>query len=285
MPTHRLSIIHSVDYSSSDDSSSSSSSSSSSETSLDSSADALSDSASSHSSSDHSLPAPPSSATDLKGCSKDSLEPYVPREARLGVDFEDESSESSRDRRVDIRGTVEVRVDRVTHLVVVDGIPEPAQEGAVEVIKSVQRYQRYNIVTTRQQSADILERIRELEQDNRRLRDMMDVASQRVARSQRRELRVRREMRQVRHFKFYNRMRIARLEACARRHLGYRALGARNTARRLEPLMRGGGGQMEEMEMGEMEMEVMEMVIGMEEEMAITSEDLCLLESTHIKTS
>ncbi|GKE37694.1 putative reverse transcriptase domain-containing protein, partial [Tanacetum coccineum] len=37
------------------------------------------------------------------------------------------------------------------------------------------------------------------------------------------------------------------------------ALGACNTARNLEPLMRGEGGQMEEMEMGEMEMEVMEM--------------------------
>ncbi|GJW82843.1 hypothetical protein Tco_0155988 [Tanacetum coccineum] len=61
LPTHRLAVIHSVDYSSSNhfssnDSSSSSSSSSSSETSSDSSADGLSDSASSHSSSDHSLP-------------------------------------------------------------------------------------------------------------------------------------------------------------------------------------------------------------------------------------
>ncbi|GJU06496.1 hypothetical protein Tco_1122926 [Tanacetum coccineum] len=60
-----------------------------------------------------------------------------------------------------------------------------------------------------------------LEQDNRRLTDMMDVASQRVSRSQCRELRVQREMRQVRCFRFYDRMRISRLEACARRHLGY----------------------------------------------------------------
>ncbi|GKC54891.1 putative reverse transcriptase domain-containing protein [Tanacetum coccineum] len=65
LPTHRLAVRHSVDYSSSDhfssdDSSSDSSSSSSSETSSDSSADALSDSASSRSSSDHSLPASPS---------------------------------------------------------------------------------------------------------------------------------------------------------------------------------------------------------------------------------
>ncbi|GJZ56025.1 putative reverse transcriptase domain-containing protein [Tanacetum coccineum] len=64
LPTHRLAVRHSVDYTSSDhfpsnDSSSDSSSSSSSETSSDSPADALSDFASSRSSSDHSLPASP----------------------------------------------------------------------------------------------------------------------------------------------------------------------------------------------------------------------------------
>ncbi|GKF87218.1 hypothetical protein Tco_0258095, partial [Tanacetum coccineum] len=65
LPTHRLAVRHSVDYSSSDhfsldDSLRDSSSSSSSETSSGSSTDALSDSASSHSSSDHSLPTPSS---------------------------------------------------------------------------------------------------------------------------------------------------------------------------------------------------------------------------------
>ncbi|GKA90104.1 hypothetical protein Tco_0811916 [Tanacetum coccineum] len=69
----------------------------------------------------------------------------------------------------------------------------------------------------------MLERIRELERDNMRLRDMIDVVSQRVTQSQRRELRVQREMRQIRPYRFYDRMRIARLEACARRHLGYRS--------------------------------------------------------------
>ncbi|GJS77414.1 putative reverse transcriptase domain-containing protein [Tanacetum coccineum] len=91
----------------------------------------------------------------------------------------------------------------------------------------------------------MLERIRELERDNMRLRDMMDIASRRVARSQRRELRVHRETRQIWRFRFYDRTRIARLEACARRHLGYRVLGAHNAARNLEPLMRDGGGQEE----------------------------------------
>ncbi|GKE54732.1 hypothetical protein Tco_1489888, partial [Tanacetum coccineum] len=67
-----------------------------------------------------------------------------------------------------MRGIVEVRVNRVTHLVVVDDITEPAQEGAVEVMYSSER-----------------------------------------------------EIRQVQRFRFYDRMRISRLEACARRHLGY----------------------------------------------------------------
>ncbi|GJV75330.1 hypothetical protein Tco_1506914 [Tanacetum coccineum] len=202
------------------------------------------------------LPSPkriksPETTTDLEGCSEDSFKPYVPKEAGLGVDFKDESSESLsrgtdlemdvdversdgieinpevqadidecfayvdalRDRGIDarvvveaidrediktgVRGPVEDRVDRVTHPVVADDIPEPAQDGSVEVIESVQRDQGYRIVATRQQSAHKLERIGEL------------------------ELRVQRELRQIRRFKFYDRMRIARLEACARRHLSY----------------------------------------------------------------
>ncbi|GKD51445.1 hypothetical protein Tco_1280421 [Tanacetum coccineum] len=151
--------------------------------------------------------------------------------------------------KTSMRSPVEVRVDRVTHPVVADDIPEPAQNGAIEVtyetlgdlvhrfhdhteeipvhrvkvIESVQRDQGYRIVATGQQSADMLKRIQELERDNMRHKDMMDVASQRVARSQRRELRVQREMRQIWRFRFYDRMRIARFEACARSHLGYRS--------------------------------------------------------------
>ncbi|GJT88733.1 putative reverse transcriptase domain-containing protein [Tanacetum coccineum] len=100
-----------------------------------------------------------------------------------------------------MRDPVEVRVDRVTHPVVADDIPEPAQEGAIEVtyetlgdlvqrfhdrteeipvhriqaIESIQRDQGHQIVATGHQSADMLERIQELEQDNRRLRDIVDV--------------------------------------------------------------------------------------------------------------
>ncbi|GKE80023.1 hypothetical protein Tco_1550023, partial [Tanacetum coccineum] len=65
----------------------------------------------------------------------------------------------------------------VTHLVIADDIPEPAQEeGAVEVTYETLGDLVQRIVTIGQQSAHMLERIRELEQDNMRLRDMMDVA-------------------------------------------------------------------------------------------------------------
>ncbi|GJX78308.1 putative reverse transcriptase domain-containing protein [Tanacetum coccineum] len=398
LPTHRLAMRHSVDYSSSDhfssdDSSRDSSSSSSSGTYSDFFADALSDSASSHPYFNHSLPTPssgmrpshhlcslvlsihrssavisdrpshdyssaspsrkrsrspaasvplslptlvelsyvradllpspkrirsPETATDLKGCSEDSFEPYVPKEAGLGVDFEDESSEPSRSRgtdleedvevlrsdgididpeiqadiveciayadslrdrgidarvvveavdreeiETDVRGPVEVRFDRVTHPVVVDDIPEPTQEGAVEVtyetlgdlvkrfhhhteeisvhrvqdIESVQKDQGHRIVATGHQSVDMLERIRELERDNMRLRDMMTMPNTRSG-----ALRTREGIN----------------EQIDHQMTG--ALGAR---------------------MEEMEMEEIEMVMGTEEEMAITSEDLCMLEKKY----
>ncbi|GKB13383.1 hypothetical protein Tco_0847306, partial [Tanacetum coccineum] len=239
-----------------------SSSSSSSESYSDSSADALSDSASSHSSSDHSLPTPSSgmrpshyfvhcrspaasvllssptlgalsyarvdllpspkrirsleTATDLEGCLEDSFESYVPREAGLGVDFEDEKideciayADDLRDRGIDarvvveaidreeietsMRGPVEVRVDRVTHPVVAEDIPEPAQEGAVEVM--------YETL------GDLVQRT---------------MPNTRSGASRTRE---------------------GINEQIDRQMAG--ALGARTTARNLEPLIRDGGGQEE----------------------------------------
>ncbi|GJW91086.1 hypothetical protein Tco_0168639 [Tanacetum coccineum] len=56
----------------------------------------------------------PETATDLEGCSEDSFKPYVPREAGLGVDFEDESSEPSGSRGIDLEIDVDVeRSDRI----------------------------------------------------------------------------------------------------------------------------------------------------------------------------
>ncbi|GJY53073.1 hypothetical protein Tco_0444737, partial [Tanacetum coccineum] len=101
----------------------------------------------------------------------------------------------------------------------------------VQAIESVQRDQGHRIVATGQQSTDMLERIRELEQDNRRLKDMMDVASQRVTRT---ILNTRSGA---------SRTREGINQQIDRRLAG--ALGARDAARNLEPLI-GGGGKQEE---------------------------------------
>nr|GEY72729.1 reverse transcriptase domain-containing protein [Tanacetum cinerariifolium] len=199
--------------------------------------------------------------TDLEDSSADRLELSRSRETELEIDVDvmrsdgididpkiqaeiDECiayADALRDRGIDARvvveavdqdeietgarGPVEVRVDRVTHLVIADDIPEPAQEeGAIDVTYDMLGDLVHRIVAIGQQSTDMLKRIRELKQVNMRLRDMMDVASQRFTQSQHRELRVQRELRQIWRFRFYDRMRIATLEACARRHLGYRRL-------------------------------------------------------------
>ncbi|GKB00537.1 hypothetical protein Tco_0828530 [Tanacetum coccineum] len=81
------------------------------------------------------------------------------------------------------KGPVEVRVERVTHLAVPDDIPEPAQEegaieGTYETLGDL-RDQGHRIVATGEQSTFMSERISEMERDNTRLRDKMDVVSQR----------------------------------------------------------------------------------------------------------
>ncbi|GKC39491.1 putative reverse transcriptase domain-containing protein [Tanacetum coccineum] len=142
-------------------------------------------------------------------------------EVGLGVDFEDKSSEPSRSRGTDLemdvdvvrnrgidarfivesidreeietgmRGPVEVRVDRVTH-------PVEIPVHRIQAIESVQKDQGHRIVAIGQQSADM-------------------------------ELCVQRELRQIRHFRFYDRIRIARLEAYARRIMPNTRSGASRT--------------------------------------------------------
>ncbi|GJS41139.1 hypothetical protein Tco_0566182 [Tanacetum coccineum] len=102
LPTHRLAVRHSVDYSFSDyfsldDSSSDSSSSSSSKTSLNSPADALSNSASSRSFSDHSLPTSPSGIrSSHRLCS---LVPSVHHSSAISERPSHDSSSASRSRK------------------------------------------------------------------------------------------------------------------------------------------------------------------------------------------
>ncbi|GKB64208.1 putative reverse transcriptase domain-containing protein [Tanacetum coccineum] len=130
------------------------------------------------------------------------------------------------------RGPVEVKVDRVTHPVVADDIPEPAQEGAVEVtyetlgdlvqrfhdhteailvyciqvVEGVQREQGHRIVGVESAVTALTERIAKLEKDNGRLRGTASVESQRVDRLQCGMSRMQRELRQIRRLRFYDRV-------------------------------------------------------------------------------
>ncbi|GKF23111.1 hypothetical protein Tco_0075433, partial [Tanacetum coccineum] len=156
------------------------------------------------------------------------------------------------------RGTVEVEVDPRVGLVIDEDVRKSVREdvpdhvtadGAVEVtyetlgdlvkifhdhtmeipahriqvIESVQRDWGHRIVATSQQSATILERIGMFERDNVRLRGMLDVERQRVNRLRRSMTYVQRALRHIHRFHFYDRVRIGRLEAYARRHLRYRS--------------------------------------------------------------
>ncbi|GKC59902.1 hypothetical protein Tco_1087500, partial [Tanacetum coccineum] len=80
------------------------------------------------------------------------------------------------------RGLVKVRVKRVTHPAMPEDIPEPPQEGAVEV-----KYATLGDLVQRVESAvtSLTERIAELERNNRRLRGTASVESQRVDQFQR----------------------------------------------------------------------------------------------------
>ncbi|GJV78392.1 hypothetical protein Tco_1509976 [Tanacetum coccineum] len=116
-------------------------------------------------------------AMDLEVSSAEDSEPsrYKGTDLEMDVDVEIETG---------VRGPVEVKFDRVTHPVIADDIPEPTQEGAVEVTYEtlrdlVQRFHDH----TKEIPVHRVQAIESLEWDNMRLRDMMDVMSQRVART------------------------------------------------------------------------------------------------------
>ncbi|GKC58869.1 hypothetical protein Tco_1086467 [Tanacetum coccineum] len=145
LPTHLLAVRRSVDYYSSDPFTSDDSS----ETSSDSSSDDLSDSSSGHSSSDHSSPALPSGTrsshqspttsvpipSPIPGALSFARADLSPPPKRIrssdqgarGIDFRVVFEAVDREEiEMGIRGLVKVRVERVTHHMMPNDIPEPA---------------------------------------------------------------------------------------------------------------------------------------------------------------
>ncbi|GJX36982.1 putative reverse transcriptase domain-containing protein [Tanacetum coccineum] len=129
-------------------------------------------------------------------------------------------ADALRDSGIDARVVVEA-VDRDETVTGVRGPVEAIPVHRIQTIEGVQREQGHRIVGVESAVIALTERIAELERDNRRLRGTMSVESQRVDRLQRGMSRVQRELRQMRRLRFYDRVRVGRLEACARKHIGY----------------------------------------------------------------
>ncbi|GJS84912.1 hypothetical protein Tco_0751453, partial [Tanacetum coccineum] len=216
LPTHCLAVRHSADHSSLD---------SSSDASSDFHSDASSDSSSRHSLSGHSSPDLPSTFTGpsrkrlrdfgysadvevdprktslrddiiVRGNEERHLEQDIDLEIQAEIDECFAYADALRDKGIDARVVVEA------------DIPEPAQEGAVEVtyetlgdlvqrfhdhtqaipvhriqvVEGVQREQGHRIVGVESAVTALTERIAELERDNKRLRGTASVESQRVDR-------------------------------------------------------------------------------------------------------
>nr|GEX90664.1 hypothetical protein [Tanacetum cinerariifolium] len=101
------------------------------------------------------------------------------------------------------RGLVVVRVERVTHPAMPEDTTEPDQEERAGC----------RIVGVESPVVALSERIAELERDNKRPRGIASVEGQRVDRLQRGMSRMQRELRQIRRLRFYDRVRVGKLEA------------------------------------------------------------------------
>nr|GEX76832.1 hypothetical protein [Tanacetum cinerariifolium] len=244
LPIQQLAVRHSIDHSSSgsfspDDSAQDSSPDSSLEASADfhsdASSDSSSDSSSRHSLSDHSSPNLPSTSTGPSRKRRRSPVTSVPVlpliSGALSPVRADLIPSPKRVKHsgylVDVEvGPRETKVERVMHPAMPEDIPEPAQEGAVEVtyetlgdlvqkfhdhahaipvhriqvIEGVQREQGHMIVGVESAVTALTERVAKLERDNRRLRGTASVESQRVDRLQHDMSRMQRKMRQMRLF-------------------------------------------------------------------------------------
>ncbi|GJT00429.1 putative reverse transcriptase domain-containing protein [Tanacetum coccineum] len=130
-----------------------------------------------------------------------------------GVDVRVEAVTVARDDvETGTKDQIMVSDDGDTPLVVPEVIPEPAQEGAVRCMYDTLGDLVQRIIGVESAVTALTKRIAELERDNKRLRGTASVESQRVDRLQRGMSRMQRELRQIRRLRFYDRVRVGKLE-------------------------------------------------------------------------
>ncbi|GJR04524.1 hypothetical protein Tco_0527508 [Tanacetum coccineum] len=132
-----------------------------------------------------------------------------------------------------VRGTIKIKVDPRVGPVVDDDVREVVREdfpdhvtidGSLErivVIEGAQRSDGYASIVASKQRADLFSRIGTLERDNLRLKGMLCVERERerVDCLRRSMSYAQQDLRQIHRFCFCERMRLGRLEACARKHM------------------------------------------------------------------
>ncbi|GJZ56107.1 hypothetical protein Tco_0611300 [Tanacetum coccineum] len=135
----------------------------------------------------------------IKGSDEPHLEQDIDLEIQVEIDECFAYADALRDRGLMLEFHDHIEAIPVHRIQVIEGVQCRGHAGDIGRLV----HEGNRIFVTWHQSADMLERIKELERDNMRLRDMIDVASQRVTRSQHRELRVQMEMRQIWRFTYF----------------------------------------------------------------------------------
>ncbi|GJZ76127.1 hypothetical protein Tco_0640592 [Tanacetum coccineum] len=112
--------------------------------------------------------------------------------------------------------------ERITHPVVSDDVPKPAQKERVagRTYKTLDSLVQ-RVVTLGQQGTAQAERIGMLQRENLKLRGLICIERERVDRVCRRMSGIQRDLRQIRRFHFYDRMRLRRLESFMERRCGF----------------------------------------------------------------
>ncbi|GJY52167.1 hypothetical protein Tco_0443014 [Tanacetum coccineum] len=132
----------------------------------------------------------------IRGSDEPHLEQDIDPEIQIEIDECFAYADALMDRRIDARvvvkavdrvesetgtrGPVEVRVERVTHLMMPDDIPKPARKGAIEVTYETLGDLVQRIIGVESAVTTLTERIVELERDNRRLGGTASVETSRI---------------------------------------------------------------------------------------------------------
>ncbi|GJU95717.1 hypothetical protein Tco_1320473, partial [Tanacetum coccineum] len=140
----------------------------------------------------------------------------------VGVDVEDEVEDEVESSD---RGTIEVRVDVVARINISDVMlmPDAVErlEQRVEDIETGQRELEARSLITGGERASLLDQVASLERSNARLQGTLRMERARADRFRRRMSFMESELRQIRKFCYYDRMRFGRLETFTARCLGF----------------------------------------------------------------